>query len=50
MSKKISASIVFITVVILLFIACKKSEGDGVAPTYKSEATTTGNNPNNSTT
>ncbi|MFN5182427.1 MAG: hypothetical protein ACK5D5_05340 [Bacteroidota bacterium] len=50
MAKKVSLVIVLITIVTTLFMACKKSEGDGVAPTYKSEATTTGNNPNSSTT
>ena len=50
MGKKISVFLALSAIVAFLFMACSKSEGDGVAPTYKSEATTTGNNPNNSTT
>jgi hypothetical protein len=30
----------------LIFFACSKSEGDGIAPTYSDEATNTGGNPN----
>ncbi len=30
----------------LIFAACSKSEGDGITPSYSSEATSTGSNPN----
>lgn len=33
----------------VIFMACSKSEGDGITPTYKGEAGTTGNNPYNTT-
>jgi hypothetical protein len=49
MQKRVLASATVILVVLVLFFACKKneSEGSGVSPTYKGEATTTGANPYN---
>jgi hypothetical protein len=47
MLKKLSVLFIFTALAAVLFFACKKSEGEGIAPTYKSEGTSTGNNPYN---
>ena len=47
MKKNISLLIAFSLLCFFIFLSCSKSEGDGIAPTYKSEGTSTGNNPNN---
>ena len=48
MKKQYSLLVILTLVVAGLFFACsKQSEGSGVAPTYKSQATSTGNNPYN---
>jgi hypothetical protein len=45
MKKQFSILFALLVIGFLLFLSCSKSEGDGIAPTYKSEGTSTGNNP-----
>ncbi len=45
MKKNLSLIAILLIMGFFLFLSCSKSEGDGIAPTYKAEGTSTGNNP-----
>ncbi len=47
MNKKLSIIFIFSLFTGALLFSCSKSEGEGNAPTYKAEGTSTGNNPLN---
>lgn len=46
MKKKIITAAGILVLGVIIFLSCKKESNDQVSPTYKDQATSTGNNPN----